>query len=366
MKTPPIEQALAAALLLAALCFPLSAFSQGSLTPPGAPAATMRTLAQIEPRTPISSAPFTISVPGSYYLTTNITVSSGNAINVSANGVTLDLNGFTIASTAASATGNGIILNSVRNLTILNGFIQGGVANNGSGSYSGPGFQYGIYYSGAAPVNVRVAGVSVSGCLIYGIYLGKGDSTVVESCTVRTVGGYGIAASTLKNSVAVDCGSTAISGDQVTGSRGECTGGGYGLYASSAQNCYGSSTSSYGLYASAAQNCYGTSTSGTSGLYGTTAQNCYGHTESGIDGLAATTAQNCYGSTSTGTYGLYAYTAQNCYGYASGAGTGLRAAGVAIGCIGSSSSGVGLSAYIANSCQVPQGTTSVSYKYNMP
>jgi hypothetical protein len=30
-------------------------YAQGSLTPPGAPAATMKTLAQIEPRTPINT-----------------------------------------------------------------------------------------------------------------------------------------------------------------------------------------------------------------------------------------------------------------------------------------------------------------------
>ena len=42
--------------------------AQGSLTPPGAPAATMRSLDQIEPRLPISSLPFSISQPGSYYL----------------------------------------------------------------------------------------------------------------------------------------------------------------------------------------------------------------------------------------------------------------------------------------------------------
>jgi hypothetical protein len=32
-----------------------TAFAQGSLTPPGAPAATMKTLAQIEPRTPVDA-----------------------------------------------------------------------------------------------------------------------------------------------------------------------------------------------------------------------------------------------------------------------------------------------------------------------
>ena len=43
----------------------------------------------------------TISQPGSYYLTRNLTVSSGDGINITTIGVTLDLNGFTIRSTRA-------------------------------------------------------------------------------------------------------------------------------------------------------------------------------------------------------------------------------------------------------------------------
>ena len=45
---------------------------QGSLTPPGAPGETMKALAQVEPRTPISSLPYTISESGSYYVTGNL------------------------------------------------------------------------------------------------------------------------------------------------------------------------------------------------------------------------------------------------------------------------------------------------------
>src|SRR6267142_7145346 len=84
-------------------------FAQGALTPPGAPAPTMKTLAQIEPRTPIS-APLVITQPGSYYLTTNLSVTSGDAIIINTNQVTLDLNGFTISSTAPSVSGYGIAL----------------------------------------------------------------------------------------------------------------------------------------------------------------------------------------------------------------------------------------------------------------
>jgi hypothetical protein len=81
---------------------PLALLSQGSLTPPGAPAPTMKTLQQVEPRTPISSLPCAISNSGSYYLTTNLFGSDGqDGIIVSANNVTLDLNGFVLDGTIA-------------------------------------------------------------------------------------------------------------------------------------------------------------------------------------------------------------------------------------------------------------------------
>src|SRR5207302_11387882 len=103
----------ALALLVSSVpLFNISIFPQGLLTPPGAPAPTMKTLDQIEARTPISTAPFTIIASGSYYLTKNLSVASGNAININFNGVTLDLNGFTISSTAASATGTAIAIGS--------------------------------------------------------------------------------------------------------------------------------------------------------------------------------------------------------------------------------------------------------------
>ena len=69
----------------------------GSLTPPGAPAPTMKTLAEVEPRTPISSIPITISEFGSYYLTGNLTGLPGtNGITIISDSVTIDLNGFAL------------------------------------------------------------------------------------------------------------------------------------------------------------------------------------------------------------------------------------------------------------------------------
>lgn len=85
-------------------------FGQGNLTPPGAPAPTMKSLDQMEARTPITntSSTFTITQPGSYYQTHNPTAPTGDGIDNYAADVTLDLNGFTIASTAPVATGYGI------------------------------------------------------------------------------------------------------------------------------------------------------------------------------------------------------------------------------------------------------------------
>jgi hypothetical protein len=108
------------------------------------------------------------------------------------------------------------------------------------------------------------------------------DSTVVESCVVRMVGSNGIVASTIKQSSAIDCGNNAIYGDQVSDCRGQCTGNGYGVYATTAQNSYGfSDGSGTGLFAATATGCGGGSATGT--------------------GLSAYIANGCTGSSGFGT-----------------------------------------------------------------
>lgn len=291
---------LATTLTLAAFAtlnaFLSTAHAQGSLTPPGAPAATMKTLAQIEPRAAITnSGAVTIAASGSYYLTTNITVSSGDAITIAADDVTLDLNGFTIASTRPTATTDtAILLSGGRtNVAIYNGHISSGVNHNAGGAFSGSGFGSGIFYSGPNTYNVRVKDVSILGVLHQGIYLSTDSSTVVESCAVSEAGNFGIRADTVSDSSAMNCGSL-------------------------------------GIYCYSVQNSKGTGVGLTGG-------------------------------------GINAVTANNCSGTCSGSGTGLNASGgIAIGCYGSSASGVAINAKIANSCYVGLGTTNITYKYNMP
>jgi hypothetical protein len=359
-------------------------FAQGSLTPPGAPAPTMKTLDQIEARTPISSVPFTISQPGSYYLTKNLNVTGGDAITINANQVTLDLNGFTVSSTAPSATGSGIQLAAnLADITILNGRIKGGVTNNG-GVFNGPGFANGIKYSAGLLANVRVAGVSVSGCLNYGIYLNTG---VVESCTVQTVGNYGIVASSISHSTAVGCGNDAIFADNAANCYGFSSSS-YGVHATSAENCRGASSSSIGLDALTANNCYGSSGSGY-GISVLTANNCFGSSTNGGGGLRADSANNCEGQANGVNPGLLARSANNCVGINTANGTGLDVSSVATSCYGQSNSGtglhslviaigchgysvgagIGLSAFTADICRGTNGggvSESVTHPHNMP
>jgi hypothetical protein len=200
MKTKPRVHALFAVCLFAALNHPIFIFAQGSLTPPGAPAPTMKTLAQIEPRTPISGPlPLTISSAGSYYLTTNLTgVAGTNGITIVANNVTLDLNGFTLQGVVLASL-TGLYVSGTRtNITVRNGTISGwgqhGVfagtfanlsenvvferltvsANNGMGI-------------GGAGCAVRDCEASVNGS--YGIYVAPG---VVSGCFVLRNGQSGI------------------------------------------------------------------------------------------------------------------------------------------------------------------------------
>src|SRR2546426_11935167 len=102
MKTT-IHLATKLCLLLAPVSL---AFAQGGLTPPGAPAPLFKTLSQVEPRTPISAIPITLNTSGSYYLTANLTQTNFSAgITISANDITIDLNGFALIGTNGMTDG---------------------------------------------------------------------------------------------------------------------------------------------------------------------------------------------------------------------------------------------------------------------
>ncbi len=334
----PVNNHLSLVTVCALLVSSGNIFAQGDLTPPGAPAPTMKTLDQIEPRTLINQAslPFTINASGSYYVAENLSVASGNAITINASGVTLDLNGFTITSTSATAAGNAVQLNpGVHDISILNGHIVGGITYNGTSFSAGPGFQHGINATGANPGNVRASGISVTGCALNGINLGSEFSTVVDHCTVRVVGGVGILAGVVSDSTAYQCGDNGIAAGTVTGCYASTTANARGIYTLTAVNCWGVSVSGVGVEATSASACYGQSSSGFYGLFANAATNCYGsNSGSSGAGLFAYSATNCYGFNSSSGVGLSANTAANCYGKSGS--TGLSAF-IAIGCAGAGS-----------------------------
>ena len=169
----------------------VSAFSQGSLTPPDAPAPTFKTLQQIEPRTDLQNAPaaavdtsnanyhFIINQPGSYYLSANLAVTKANGIQINVEDVTLDLNGFQISRTSGNG-GDGIQISSTaHHTTVSNGSLKGfAVAINGINEITG-----------ARGCTFR--GINVSGCTSRGIFSGPG--ALLESCVIHdSAGTYGI------------------------------------------------------------------------------------------------------------------------------------------------------------------------------
>ena len=225
-------------LVAACLVVPCSLLlAQGPLNPPGAPVPTMKTLDQLEPRTPISQLGLTIS-SGSYYLAANLNPLFGpvgvNGITISGNDVTIDLNGFELAGFASS--GAGIFLNGgVTNVTIRNGTIRNwtGHGIDGTGNARVRVENVRVINNGANGIIVDVngevlscvvqgnAGVGIKGtdnCLVEncqivsttgspgtGILLG--DSCNVGKCVARSNAGPGI--STGNNSVVSNCAAQA-------------------------------------------------------------------------------------------------------------------------------------------------------------
>ena len=164
----------------------------------------MKTLDQVEARIPIASLPYCITNNGSYYLTTNLTDRLGtNGIIISANYVTLDLNGFALlgAPTApplrdpnasgVSLTGITVSSNCV-SVTIRNGTI----ANWGSGWGTGDGIW--------APFSTGVVceRLTVSDNMRNGITIGApilengtpGDKCLIHDCIVARNWRTGISA----------------------------------------------------------------------------------------------------------------------------------------------------------------------------
>jgi hypothetical protein len=163
---------------------PLFVRAQGALTPPGAPAPTMKTLAQIEPRTPVdatntpgtASVQYVINQPGSYYLTGNILGTAfRTGITIQTNDVTLDLNGFVMTGNGGTTYDAIAVVGQVaqNNVVIRNGTLR----NWASGVWAPFGY-------------CELDDVRVYGCTGNGFQLG--NNCTVKNCSAVNNGGTAV------------------------------------------------------------------------------------------------------------------------------------------------------------------------------
>jgi hypothetical protein len=152
----------------------------GPLNPPGgAVSSTYKTLSEVEPRIAINSTntpggageTYLISQPGSYYLTGNITMTSGkHAVAVSSADVTIDLNGYTIAGVSGASYGV-VGYSGVGRIVVRNGSFRAGPFQSifiGADSL--------VENVMAIQANTSVDAINV------------GDRSVVRNCRVSTAG----------------------------------------------------------------------------------------------------------------------------------------------------------------------------------
>ncbi|MFG0274450.1 MAG: hypothetical protein ACF8QF_05285 [Phycisphaerales bacterium] len=154
----------------------------GPLTPPGAPAPSMKTLNEVEARIPVgplttpgdSSCTYRITQPGSYYLTGNVHGAAGKSGIIIASGfVTLDLNGYAIVGVSGSLHGVTTPTSTTQySIQISNGVI---------GSWDGSGVSGFI-------VDAVVRDLRIYGCGRWGIDLNSGYLTRVERCSIFNAG----------------------------------------------------------------------------------------------------------------------------------------------------------------------------------
>jgi len=188
---------LSRAFILFVICFSTltlrhECLAQGSLTPPGGPAPTFKTLSQVEPRFPISDFQTNLTISGSYYLTTNLFAgtNTNDGINIRTNikNITIDLNGFSIFSTNPASNLSspaGVRISEATNIFVRNGQIYGfdrGVRAEG------------LFY-GVVVENVHVHNMSRAGIEADGVSGNALQTITIHDCIVEDVNGAGEGAS---------------------------------------------------------------------------------------------------------------------------------------------------------------------------
>ncbi len=148
--------------------------------------------------TKITSAPYTITTPGFYYLGKNL----DGTIDIHSDHVTLDLMGFTITGSGAGS-GYGVSIGGsspMKNVEVRNGTIRE--------------FVYGIaaFFTSPPEMCHKIINVRVIDNIDFGIYM-PGSGHIIKGCTAYANGGTGIRCS---NSLLINNVST-LNGTNVSG-----------------------------------------------------------------------------------------------------------------------------------------------------
>lgn len=375
-----------------------TAFAQlGSITaPPDSPAPQRRTLAELQPRIPLivgqpgvtfEFEELKINQPGNYYLTADVT----KEINIRANDVVIDLNGFTILF-APNSPDRGIYANSTR---------QGVQVRNGNFSNCG------IELLGPDAVvtdcfveNAPGSGIDtplgrVERCVVDGTGEGNNNlplpgvgirATIVEDCIAQNtwLAGIMVAVTEFANSPHGVIYHHQGANGAVRRCYGRCTGVNLGLSGEvsgifadkaavedsagiSAPGSLGGAWNAptAGLRGATVLNCMGSSEGGV-GIRGGSAQNCSGisgNSDSGM-GVSATSASECVGistDVTTGvngqrSYGISGNHVMNCVG--SGTTTGIYCTGITTYCQATrAGGGIAIQGVIVTGCTTLQGGT---------
>lgn len=170
---------------------PAAPSNAGDLNPPPGPVMpTMKTLTEVEPRTPISSLPMTISESGSYYVTKDLVgAADSTGILIATDSVTIDLNGFSLVGSGGSS-GDGIGLQgSHKNIMVFNGTVRGWAGDGIDLSESSQNILENLRSTDNGGSGIRsLISSTVSACIAVGNGdwgITAGSNASVSSCVVR-------------------------------------------------------------------------------------------------------------------------------------------------------------------------------------
>jgi hypothetical protein len=218
--------------VLADIAPPAEAFTTNGL-----PRVSMRTLNEVEPRTPIGALPFAITNSGAYYLANDLSVGNGKTgIVITASHVDVDLRGFTLRGSGSADHGIYITmppasLESPVNIRIHDGSVvqwnQSGV--NGSEALDSS-VENVIAYSNGTYGVIMSAGCTIEDCIsrrngTTGFLVG--NFSAIRNCKAQSNGQdgfYAAAMSTIEKCYAVQNAGFGITGPS-------------GLYSSTVKDC---------------------------------------------------------------------------------------------------------------------------------